>query len=72
MITQMKLKRMRGFVGKNGRLHATFFEKALPRMKEERFCPCHNVMMTFSVSDGQAINLYKECRRQVEAGNRDL
>lgn len=45
---------------------------ARPKMIEEVTCPCHQIKMTIKVSDGQAVNLRKECKRQVERGDRDF
>lgn len=48
------------------------YAPALPKMIEEVVCPCHKKPMTIKVCDGQAINLRKECKRQVENGVRDF
>ena len=61
MITKMRLKRMEGYKDKKGRFHRTGLKPSLPRMTKP---------MKIRVSDGQALNLSKECLRQQELGVR--
>lgn len=46
------------------------YKPALPKMIENAVCPCHKRKMQFLVSDGQAINLRRECKRQTLAGKK--
>lgn len=62
MVTEMRKKRALFF--KESGVFSGKFLPPLKRMTEEVLCPCHSERMVIVVSDGQALNLRKECARQ--------